>query len=418
MNTALFDARELPGFWRLGATSQDHAQALGELLALEDGATVVHMGLGGDELAALLPGLKWCDGQDLEPGAAAAVVLAYAMGSAPVDQLRQARQLLAPGGTLVLQDLFAHDRSSQAAARQLLGQELHDMQAVQLWAELEGFSLAVVLDELHRAPGARLDAAMPVLGQLGHSTTVWRKVREAGALDGAAALQFSGGKDSLACLLLCLPYVQAGLPVYWCSTGDNLPETLEVVRWASERVPDFRVVQSDVKAWRAKFGMPSDVLPADCSPMGMLNGLGTVAMTGRFDCCWFNLMAPMHARMLADGIQTVVRGTKLADTPKAPSRDDVSYGVVLPVDGWSHDQVLGYLDRWAEFKNRVYEVARMESAPECLGCTAWWGDGKAQYFKARQPEQLGRYVVSLQSMRQELQQRMQLLDAEIKECEQ
>jgi len=164
--------------------------------------------------------------------------------------------------------------------------------------------------------------------------------------------------------------------------------------------------------------MPSDVLPADCSPMGMLNGLGTVAMTGRFDCCWFNLMAPMHARMLADGIQTVVRGTKLADTPKAPSRDDVSYGVVLPVDGWSHDQVLGYLDRWAEFKNRVYEVARMESAPECLGCTAWWGDGKAQYFKARQPEQLGRYVVSLQSMRQELQQRMQLLDAEIKECEQ
>lgn len=419
MKEPLFDADQMPVLWRLGPSEQEHAQALAELLALKDGATVVLIGNAGPELAQLLPQFKWCDGEGLEPGQADAVVMVYAMCADPIEQLRRARKLLAMGGTLVLQELFVDGLSSQAAARELLGIELHDRQAVELWAELEGFSLRLVLDELYRAPGARLDAAMPVLAQLGHSASVWRKTSERGQLDDRAALQFSGGKDSLACLLLCLPYVgkQGNVNTYWMCTGDTLPETLEVVLWASRVVGSLSVVQSDVKAWRAKHGMPADVVPAESSVLGMVHGLGRVAMTGRFDCCWFNLMAPMHQRMLSDGVQAVIRGTKLVDTPKQPSRDDVPYQVILPVDGWSHAEVLDYLERWAPFKNKLYELPGVESAPECLGCTAWWGDGKAQYFKAKNPERLGEYVASLQLVREELQRSMSVLDAEIKECE-
>ncbi|MEF9946789.1 MAG: phosphoadenosine phosphosulfate reductase family protein [Comamonas sp.] len=416
---ALFDSSQLAMVWRLGASEKEHAQALADLLALSDGATVVHLGHAGECLAQLLPQFSWCDGEGLEPGQADAVVMVYAMCVDPIEQLSRARRLLAMGGTLVLQELYVDGVSGQTAARQLLGIELHDRQAVELWAELEGFSLWMVLDELCRAPGVRLDAAMPVLAQLGHGTSVWRKTSERGQLDGRSALHFSGGKDSMACLQLLQPYVQRGMPVYWMATGDSLPETLEVIRWVSERIPVMHVVRSDVKAWRAANGAPVDMLPSGCTPIGLMHGLGEMALSGRFDCCWQNLMRPMHERMLQDGIALVVRGTKAQDTPKQPdlSEPGLPYEVLLPLDGWSHGQVFDYLSRWSLFKNTLYEVPGMQSAPECVGCTAWWDDGKARYFKARNPEQLERYSVSLKSVRQELQRCMDQLEAEIKECE-
>ncbi|MFG0641366.1 phosphoadenosine phosphosulfate reductase family protein, partial [Delftia sp. WSY_22] len=58
-----------------------------------------------------------------------------------------------------------------------------------------------------------------------------------------AALHFSGGKDSLACLYLLRPLVEQGLPVYWLSTGDTIPETRAVVDQVRAWIPDLRTVQ-------------------------------------------------------------------------------------------------------------------------------------------------------------------------------
>jgi len=233
-----------------------------------------------------------------------------------------------------------------------------------------------------------------------------------------AALQLSGGKDSLACLYLLRPLVEQGLPVYWTHTGDTIPETLAVIQQVRAWIPDFRVIQADVIGWKQMHGMPSDVTTAQSSWMGRQYGMSDTALVGRFECCWHNLMLPMHERMLADGIELVVRGTKLADTGRVPANGSTEhYDVLLPLLDWSHAQVFEYLESVGAPRSAVYDHFKSISAPECLHCSAWWDDGKAAYLKALHPDQVANYQVSLQTVKRELARRMQELDDELKECE-
>lgn len=231
------------------------------------------------------------------------------------------------------------------------------------------------------------------------------------------ALQFSGGKDSLACLLLLR---DAGLldqvPVYWLNTMDGCPETLEVVAWAREWVPAFIEVQHDARAWRAIHGDPSDLVPASAHPLGLAYGLGNLKLVGRFECCWSNLMEPMHERMVADKIDAVIRGTKLADTGRLPAEGPTAfYEVLLPIRDWTHAQVFEFLREQGAPQNAIYEHVKGMSAPECMSCTAWWDDGKAAYFKARHPERLGEYRAAVGRVRQALQSHLQDLERELTE---
>ncbi len=231
------------------------------------------------------------------------------------------------------------------------------------------------------------------------------------------ALHFSGGKDSLACLYLLRKLVEEGLPVYWLHTGDTIPETVEVVEQVRAWIPVFREIRSDVIGWRAANGMPSDVTTAQSSWIGRQYGMSGTALASRMDCCWNNLMRPMHERMLADGIDLVIRGTKLSDTGQVPTVGAGDpYEVVLPLLDWSHADVFAYLDQVGAPRSPVYDTFRAISAPECLHCTAWWDDGKAAYLKQRHPEVLPEYRIGLQTIRAELARRMQELDDELKEC--
>ena len=233
-----------------------------------------------------------------------------------------------------------------------------------------------------------------------------------------AALQFSGGKDSLTLLYLLRPYVEAGLPVYWTHTGDTIPETLAVIEEVKAWIPDFRIIQGDVLAWKERHGLPSDVTTAQSSFIGQQYAMTDVKLVGRFECCWSNLMQPMHQRMLDDGIEVVIRGTKTADTGRVPAvgKTDV-YDVLLPLLEWSHSQVFEYLDSVNAPRSRVYESFKSISAPECLHCSAWWDDGKARYLKSLHPEKVEQYKVNLQTIRAELKKRVQELDSELGECE-
>ncbi|MEG0414228.1 MAG: methyltransferase type 11, partial [Comamonas sp.] len=281
-----------------------------------------------------------------------------------------------------------------------------------------GFELGIVMADDHRAAGKTVESAAHVFEKFDHNLAVFIKRDRAHAFMGRrVALHFSGGKDSLACLLLLRPFVMQGLPVYWVDTGDCIPETREVVEWSRAWVPDFRVVQADVHAWKAVHGMPSDATTAQSSWMGAQYGMTDVKLVGRFDCCWSNLMLPMHERMVADGVEVVIRGTKLADTGKVPAHGQTeTYEVLLPLMAWSHAQVFEYLERSGAPVNPVYESFKAISAPECLGCSAWWDDGKAGYLKARHPKRVHEYAVSLQTIRAELMRRVNDLDNELKEC--
>ena len=437
---------ELLTYWRLAETEQAHAARLLELLQLPRGARVVDLGSGTGRLATLCrtlrPDLRWtlvnvdhwqlCQAPDwaavvprdmvdtgLAAGAYDAVIVAYALGYCnPVAVLEEARRLLVPGGQLALHELYADQHEVQAVAREVLGYRLAAFPEVCLWAHLVGFDLTDVHDDAHRAPGAVVAAALPVFGQFQHNLSIYRLGERPHAFIGRrAALQFSGGKDSLACLYLLRPFVERGLPVYWTHTGDTIPETLAVIEHARAWVPDFRVIEADVMGWKAAHGLPSDVTTAQSSWMGRQYAMSDTPLVGRFECCWANLMQPMHARMLQDGIDMVIRGTKLADTGRVPASGATDhYDVLLPLENWSHADVFAYLDQVGAPRSAVYDTFRSISAPECLHCSAWWDDGKAAYLKQLHPDKVGQYQVGLQTIRAELARRMKELDNELKEC--
>lgn len=229
------------------------------------------------------------------------------------------------------------------------------------------------------------------------------------------ALQFSGGKDSLACLYLLRDELD-WLPVYWMNSGDVCDETLEVIEHVRPRVANFIEVKSDVKKWREQHGMPSDVVPQNCTELGVAYGLSSVRVSGRFECCAANRMLPMHERMVADGVDAVIRGTKLSDTGKLPAEGPTPwYTILLPLRNWSHQDVFDYLRSVGAPENPLYDHFKSASTLDCMGCTAIWDEGKAGYFAARHPERLVEYRTSLNTLRDELRRQLKHLDTELGE---
>lgn len=421
----------LLNFWRLAPTEREHVAGLLELLDLPLGATVCDLGSGTGELARLAVTLRpdlrftlvndnaWQLTQsppqattlladmaktDLPSGTFDAVVLAYALGHGdPAAVLTEASRLLRVDGKLLVHDIWSSTQKRAERFFNDLNYHIHPVPALVVWAQLVGLDHWRALPDKFLAPGATLEAAVQagMLDDVQHGVRVFTKSARPHALTGkSVALQFSGGKDSLACLYLLRPFL-SDLTVYWCDTGDGCPETRAVVEALRERIPRFVEVQSDVRQWRRTHGFPTDLVPADHHWLGQQYGMSAFPLTNRFDCCMANLMIPLHDRMVADGVDVVIRGTKLCDTGRVPAEGRVPgapYDVLLPVRDWSHAQVFAYLESVGAPRNAIYDHFKAISAPECMGCTAWWGDGKAQYFLAQHPEQVDQYRANLQAL--------------------
>jgi phosphoadenosine phosphosulfate reductase len=121
-------------------------------------------------------------------------------------------------------------------------------------------------------------------------------------------------------------------------------------------------------------------------------GMGQVQISNRFDCCAANLMRPMHDRMIVDGFDLIIRGTKLSDTGKLPAEGwQGNLEIWLPLRDFTHEDVFALLADVGAPVSPVYTFAKGISAPECFGCTAWWDDNKAEYLRAWHPEQYLEY---------------------------
>jgi 3'-phosphoadenosine 5'-phosphosulfate sulfotransferase (PAPS reductase)/FAD synthetase len=332
-----------------------------------------------------------------------------------VQVLEEAHRLLASGGQVFLHDIFAPDHQAATKVRETLNYAAHSFQNLRTWAHIIGFDVAALATDTALSPGAIVQSVRPLLETLGHGVAVLRKSDRPHLFAGrSVALNFSGGKDSLACLYLLRPFLNRYITVYWLNTGDGCPETLEVIRQVREWVPRFVELRSNVQDWRDTNGIPSDLVPAKGHVIAGLYGMSDTRVSNRFDCCYHNIMAPMHARMLADGINMVLRGTKVADTGRVPALGWAGdYEVVLPLLDWSHADVFDYLNAAGAPTNAIYEHFKGISAPECLGCTAWWDDGKAAYLKACQPDELPRYRGQLQIIKAMLQSHLVDLEYEI-----
>lgn len=215
------------------------------------------------------------------------------------------------------------------------------------------------------------------------------------------AFQLSGGRDSLAALWVLRPY-WGRMRVYHMDTGDQFPETKEVIRWVEQRVPVERI-RSDSKRFHESAGWPSDIVPARATPLGRAADGEEAKVVGRFDCCWHNLMWPMHERMREDGITLIVRGQRDEDYANPVTRSGYMDGgleLLYPIQSWTTEQVTAYclahglpLARW------YYEGASHGS--DCMHCTAWWDDGRLPYMRRHHPQEyaeVARRIIKIRSV--------------------
>lgn len=209
------------------------------------------------------------------------------------------------------------------------------------------------------------------------------------------ALQFSGGRDSLACLYLLRPYWHR-LMVYWCDTGAAYPETIALMMSIRDMVPNFSVIHGNQPQVIADFGIPSDIVPSSATFVGRMAGGTAPLMQDRYACCARSMMLPTHQRMLDDGVTLVIRGQKNVDRLKSPIRsgeihDGIEY--LFPIHDWSVQQVDHFLaDEGVELP-RFYEI--LNGMPDCMTCSAWWDEGAAAYLKRYHPIQFHENQVRL-----------------------
>lgn len=229
------------------------------------------------------------------------------------------------------------------------------------------------------------------------------------------ALQFSGGKDSLACLFQMRPHWDQ-LTVYWLNTGNPFPETLDTIARVRELVPSFVEIASNQPESIRQWGIPSDIVPANATQVGLMAAgqPDGILIQDRYTCCYRVLMLPLHQRMQQDGITAIIRGQKNADSQKAPIHnghveDGIEY--CFPIEGWTDQEVLEYLSN--QEITAPYFYPAMKSAPDCMDCSAWWEEGRAAYLKQYHPEAYATYQARLDSINHAAYQHIQWFNREI-----
>lgn len=205
-----------------------------------------------------------------------------------------------------------------------------------------------------------------------------------------AALMFSGGKDSLACLFLLRPYLEK-ITVIWVNTGDIFPENEAIVRNFAATVPSFMEVKTDVAAFKDRFGLPSDIVPIQHTEIGMfMTGKKELKLVSGYDCCSQNIWFPALAAAQNIGATLVIRGQRNQETAKSQLRSGhIQNGLELlfPIEDWTQDEVLSYLEKQGFEIPEFFHFA--ESSLDCINCTAFLSgiSDRKDYMRKHHPSE-------------------------------
>lgn len=227
-----------------------------------------------------------------------------------------------------------------------------------------------------------------------------------------AVLQFSGGKDSLACLELIRPWWGKTV-VIWTNSGDAFPEVVDQMMKIKAQVPNFHMVRGSADLDQMTLGWPVDMLPQSSTAFGQIidPDVFTPKLRLRYECCASNLWAPMTRAIRQLGATLVIRGQRNSERLRNTACLDgtVGEGVTysLPIQEWTEQDVFRYLE--------VHDIELPRSydhdlpSMDCMHCTAYLHEKVKviPFMRERYPHQAI-----------ELEKRMKIIrDAQLREIE-
>jgi phosphoadenosine phosphosulfate reductase len=430
----------------IGGSQAAHVEYLLKLIDPAQGAHIVDAGCGVGEVAKLMhdqrPDLTFTlvnisahqldmapvgeqyhqllddfTNSQLPTRCADVVMFNSALCQMPINQaLSEARRLLKPGGQLFvcdlattdyreLPDLYATFMPADTWSEVIERHGFESTKTILSHSDMAHFSCA--FDDFDQA----LPGAMTYIAQF-RKQTLDEQLAKTIDRHERIAFQFSGGKDSLAALFRLVEFWPQ-MTVYWTNTGDPVPEVLAVVERVRALVPRFVEIAGRVSEQIAAHGLPSDLVPTTSAPTGLIAYGGGVALQDRFQCCYQSLMLPMQERMVADGITLIVRGQKSADVMKSPLRSGAlldGIELLFPLEHWSDAQVFDYL-KGSAFVPDYYE--HLTASPDCLTCSAYWGESRATWLKDKHPEAYQVYQGKLDVIRDAVMPHIALFNLEV-----
>ena len=198
---------------------------------------------------------------------------------------------------------------------------------------------------------------------------------------------YSGGKDSLACLLLLKPYWDR-IDVVWVNTGNQFPEVLDHMERVRRLVPHFVELKSDTPNFQRVNGFPVDVVATRHTATGhYIYGATPIRVCSRFDCCGANIWKPMADYFRLVRPTCVIRGDRGQERAEGlRSADGIAFE--FPIFDWTTEQVLNFVRSAPDGLYQERHELPEGSSLDCMTCMAYNDEhaSRMAYLKKHHPK--------------------------------